>query len=127
MSAATRSKSTWRSSIARNVSRPRFGAGDWYGLSDGSMPCPCAIPAASIAEFRSRSKGAVAALSAQKSVSRVAAPSRSSSSSDAQASSAQIAPPEVPLIPTTRAEASEGSVRRPPSTPAVKAVWLPPP
>ncbi len=44
-----------------------------------------------------------------------------------QASSAQTAPPEVPLRPTTRWSSRSSAVSSRERTPAVKAVWLPPP
>src|SRR6185436_4521532 len=46
--------------------------------------------------------------------------------SPSQASAAQIAPPEVPLSAATSASCGK-LASRPCSTPAVKAVWLPPP
>ena len=102
VSASIRSKSMWRCSISRNCSTPIDVVGRWYGLTAGSSPKLCTVLAMSIHELRSRPAGPVAALSAQNSSSRRPARARSSSSSADQASSAQTAPPEVPLSPTIR-------------------------
>src|SRR5215217_5451786 len=67
--------------------------------------------------------GAVAELSRQKAASAAAAPLKRL----CHASRAQTAPPEVPLRPTTSYCFNSSARRSLLSTPAVKAVWLPPP
>ncbi|MDN5919142.1 MAG: hypothetical protein L0I76_29285, partial [Pseudonocardia sp.] len=121
------SKSTWRASSARNWSSPPSGVGIAYGFMPGTSPSPCSIPAQTMPALAARSSGELAALSSQNSSCRAAARSRSPVRRPAQASSAQIAPPEVPDRPTTSVPASSSAVSRRASTPAVKAVWLPPP
>src|SRR5215212_1905428 len=71
--------------------------------------------------------GAVAELSRQKASSASAAPDPSPLKRLCHASNAQTAPPEVPLRPTTSCLLSSSARRSLLSTPAVKAVWLPPP
>src|SRR5215211_1849794 len=71
--------------------------------------------------------GAVAELSRQKASSACAAPAPSPLKRWCHASSAQTAPPEVPLRPTTSCPLSSCARRSLLSTPAVNAVWLPPP
>src|SRR5688572_29470423 len=78
-------------------------------------------------ELTSCSSGVVAELSAQKSSSSRPALAGSSSSNADQASRAHTAPPEVPLSPTTSTPASSSAPNSRLRTPAVKAVWLPPP
>ena len=71
--------------------------------------------------------GAVAELSRQKASRSSAAPAALSPSRLCHASSAYTAPPEVPLKATTSCPCSSPGPRSPFKTPAVKAVWLPPP
>src|SRR5215203_2701127 len=71
--------------------------------------------------------GAVAELSRQKAASASAAPAASPLKRLCHASRAQTAPPEVPLRPTTSYCFNSSARRSLLSTPAVKAVWLPPP
>jgi hypothetical protein len=69
----------------------------------------------------------VAELSAQNASSSPPARAGSSSSRADQASRAHTAPPEVPLRPTISTPVSSSAPSSRLSTPAVKAVWLPPP
>src|SRR5215208_6723417 len=85
------------------------------------------LPAKTIQWLMIRSCGAVAELSRQKASSASAAPAASSLNRWCHASSAHTAPPEVPLRPTTSCPLSSSARRSLLSTPAVKAVWLPPP
>ena len=82
----------------------------------------CSAPDQSVQLLSACSCGAVAALSAQNPSSSSPAGTRPGPASPYQASNAQIAPPEVPLRPTSsyRASASCPSSRL--STPAVNAV-----
>src|SRR5215211_291012 len=80
-----------------------------------------------IQELSTCSWGAVAELSRQKASRASAAPARSPLKRLCHASKAQTAPPEVPLRPTTSYRSNSSTRRSLLSTPAVKAVWLPPP
>src|SRR5215218_11063757 len=80
-----------------------------------------------IQELMICSWGAVAELSRQKASRASAAPARSPLKRLCHASKAQTAPPEVPLRPTTSYRSNSSTRRSLLSTPAVKAVWLPPP
>src|SRR5262249_46787331 len=65
--------------------------------------------------------------SAQNASSSALALCRSPSRSAVQASRAHTAPPDVPLSPTSSYSSISGPSRSLLSTPAVNAVWLPPP
>jgi hypothetical protein len=119
--------STWRSSMARKSSRPRSLNGMSYGLTAGATTNWLAALAHSPQAFSSRSCGAVAALSVQKPSSSRPARAGSPSTSAAQASVAHTAPPDVPLRPTTSYSSSRSGCSSRWRTPAVNAVWLPPP
>src|SRR5215218_3272554 len=80
-----------------------------------------------IQELTSCSWGAVAELSLQKASSASAAPDPSPLNRLCHASRAQTAPPEVPLRPTTSYRLNSSDRSNFLSTPAVNAVWLPPP
>src|SRR3712207_1442287 len=71
--------------------------------------------------------GAVAELSRQKASSASATPAPLPLCRWCHASSAHTAPPDVPLRPTTSYPLSSSARRSLLSTPAVNAVWLPPP
>src|SRR5262249_19705828 len=76
--------------------------------------------------LRNRSHGSAAEIDSHSDWSFLIARGRSPRSSPSHASDAQRAPPEVPLNATT--STSVGRLpKSPSSTPAVKAVWLPPP
>jgi hypothetical protein len=85
------------------------------------------LAAHSTQALTSCSSGVVAELSDQNASSVLPVAAGSSSSRADQASRAQTAPPEVPLRPTTSTSASSSAASRRLSTPAVNAVWLPPP
>ena len=73
-----------------------------YGLTEGVMTWPESWLAHWIQAFSNRSGGVDAELSDQNCASSFSARAGSSASSADQASRAQMAPPEVPLIATTR-------------------------
>jgi hypothetical protein len=98
-----------------------------YGLTAGSTTRFSSLAAHSTQAFTSCSSGVLAELSAQNASSRTPAAGGSSSSSADQASRAHTAPPEVPLRPTISIPTSSWAPTSRLSTPAVKAVWLPPP
>jgi hypothetical protein len=100
-SATTSSKSTCRASSARNWSSPPSARGIMYGLIPGNRSRFCSTPAETSQALPSRSNRPLAALSIQNRSSSAPAPARSPSRSACQASSAQIAPPDVPDSPTT--------------------------
>ena len=98
-----------------------------YGLIAGSNPTLCKVLAHKAHVLTSPSAGVDAELSAQNPSNSSCARSGFSSRRATQARSAQMAPPDVPLSPTTRCPAGAPSRNIRARTPAVKAVWLPPP
>ena len=120
-------KSTLRSSMPRSSALAVPERGVSYGLTAGSSPRPCSVAAHSVTAFAAWSSGPAAALSAQNPASRSRAAAGSPSRSAHQVSRAHTAPPDVPLSPTIRMSCSSSASRSPRRTPAVKAVWLPPP
>lgn len=112
---------SWRWSWTTSV------AGTWYGLGLGiGTPIDRRCSVQTVAWFAQHSKTESAATSSQRADSLSAALSGPSARSPYHAVVAQRAPPEVPLSATISWSSGSlvNSVR---STPAVKAVWLPPP
>lgn len=113
--------------ILRSRSEVQIDPMCWYGLMVGiAMNSANRLPH-SIIELNCFSRGWLAELASQNSSSRSAASCGLPSSRADQANVAQIAPPEVPLSPTISWSARTSGCRKRERTPAVKAVWLPPP
>src|SRR5919112_2018578 len=87
----------------------------------------CRLPAQTVQLLSILSGGVVAELSRQNASRASTAPLASPLRRLCQASRAHTAPPEVPLRPTSSYPVRSRARRSLPSTPAVKAVWLPPP